>query len=221
MTTPIDEIMNKLNGNEIPKENPQPQVETPKVIEPIQDPTPIIENEIQHKEPETNKVPWINNKQIQNSIPNEPDNKIVSKAMRVNESGSNDEFRPKYQNPMPTHQDNQNNEPKLREVTKKWNNNPVVKDLGLKAVKKSSLIMMWSVIIILLVALISMGIWKNVALTKLANKDFGININSEGDIINMTDADTIQNTYNIYNNYTIQNNITIPDELIIKMVNSS
>jgi len=106
-----------------------------------------------------------------------------------------------------------------KEIIKDYNNKPEVKANGVKLIsKKTYNILLIALISIFVLFAINM-VWENVGFAK---KDFSdsINVNPVNNV-NVTDADTIENEYNInnYYNQTIINNITMPD--IIVEVNST
>ena len=102
-----------------------------------------------------------------------------------------------------------------KEIIKEYNKKPEVKANGVKLIsKKTYNILIIALISIFVLFAINM-VWENSLINKIANKDFSDNINvNPVNNVNVTDADTIENTYeneytiNNYNNITVLNNIT-------------
>ena len=115
-------------------------------------------------------------------------------------------------------------EEKKQEI-KEFNDNPRTKEYGVKLVSRKTYAGIWIFASLLILLLFINMIWGNSILSKVANKDFKVDVGL-GDIIMNSSNENIYNhtiINNNYNNYTIVNNNTIafPEEILIKMENSS
>jgi len=104
--------------------------------------------------------------------------------------------------------------PKIKEEIKKFNENPVTKQYGIVAMKKTTYVGIWifAVVCILLFA-INM-IWYN---SILSSKEFTNNINVDTPDVNMTNIEA----NNVFNNFTINNTIIFPNNITIKCINQT
>lgn len=118
--------------------------------------------------------------------------------------------------PAPIQHPQINNRKKLKKIRKDWEEKPEVKQLKLKAIPKSTIILMWISIIALLLIIIIGTIWFNVSFSK---KDFSTNIPITNEYNHTINAETNlmnNNTNNNNNNIQIYNNNTIvfPEEMV-------
>ena len=101
-----------------------------------------------------------------------------------------------------------------KEAINNFNNNPTTKEFGVIAIKKSTYWILMIFGILLITTLIGGTIWFNIS---FYGKDFAPNLinNIDTPDVNMT------NNYEHITNIYINNSVEIPEELIIKIQNSS
>lgn len=135
---------------------------------------------------------------------------------------------PKIANP---YQDNQaltkkEAKPDVNKIVKEWNEKPEVKKIGVKAVKKSTLLLMWTAIVTFLLIFAIGVIWFNVS---FADKEFTTNIpvnvdNQYNHTINAPTNVDNDHTIVIYNNNTLyfpEEMVEVLDELVEKLQNET
>lgn len=128
---------------------------------------------------------------------------------------------PQPQNPYPQQDPYYPQQPQSRrDALQRWNNNPVVQEMGVIAIEKTKMWLYFGIgIAIVLIALIGM-LWFNGTFSKLADKDFSTSVNVDPPEVYNNYTHVINSNPSISNQHTIQNNITIevPDSIIANAV---
>ena len=144
------------------------------------------------------------------------------------ESGEIDEVIDKRRDPLYKEQIADSKEDFSRrknEEIKKFNDNPITKEYGVKAISKKLYLTSIIILILFLGLLTANMVWKNSILGKLTEKEFGTNVNIAPDNITVIDADQTTNNNQYNETFIIYNNITIKmDELndfLIELLNQT
>jgi len=144
------------------------------------------------------------------------------------ESGEIDEVIDKRRDPLYKEQIADSKEDFSRrknEEIKKFNDNPITKEYGVKAISKKLYLTSIIILILFLGLLTANMVWKNSILGKLTEKDFGTNVNIAPDNITVVDSDQTTNNNQYNETFIIYNNITIKmDELndfLIELLNQT